>query len=85
MRLFLAQIFQSAAGNFSSKRTVTIASFAMMCVALIVNLSTGLVVEQFIFDGFFYIVIAGLGFTTAEPVANMMSARISKGKKIAGE
>ena len=76
MNKFIAQIFQSAEGNFSSKRAVTLFSFALLSLAFITNLFWDVTIDHHEFDAMLYIVIAGLGFTTAEPMVKSVSDRI---------
>lgn len=80
MRDFIKQIFTDTQGNFSSKRTVTISSFLLLSIAFVANLFWDLDIAEFMFDNFMYIVVAGLGFATAEPLANSLLGRDSKKK-----
>ena len=70
MKKFVREIFTDSRGSFSSKRTITIAAFILLTIAFIANLFFGFTMEQFIFDSMAYIVLGGLGFATAEPLAN---------------
>lgn len=75
---FVREIFTDTNGSFSSKRTVTLIAFLLLMVAFLSNLFWGLQIEQFIFDAMTYIVLGGLGFATAEPLANAFFHRPSK-------
>jgi hypothetical protein len=54
----------------SSKRLVTFLAFILCSIAFIANLFFGFVVDEKLFDGMMYIVIAGIGFTASEKFSN---------------
>lgn len=54
----------------SSKRLVTFLAFFLCSIAFIANLFFGFVVDEKLFDGMMYIVIAGIGFTASEKFSN---------------
>lgn len=66
---FLKEVFQDHDGSFSSKRTVTLGAFILLCLAFLCNLFGGFTVAEFMFEQFTYIVLGGLGMATAEPLA----------------
>lgn len=68
LKKFFAQVFQDSSGNYSSKRTVTFVATLLVVVGFISNLFWNLTVEQFMFEGLMYIVIAGLGFSGVERI-----------------
>lgn len=56
-------------GSLSSRRIVTLAAFILCSIAFLANLFFSYSVDQFIFDGMMYIVIAGLGVIVTEKFA----------------
>ncbi len=71
------QSLLSSNGSVSSKRFIGIlASFVMFTIAL-VDLFTNNTVEDYIFDGLMWIVIAGLGFVASEKL-NMFERKNDK-------
>ena len=54
----------------SSKRLVTFLAIILCSIAFIANLFFGFVVDEKLFDGMMYIVIAGIGFTASEKFSN---------------
>lgn len=54
------------AGAVSSKRAMTFLSFLVMIVIAYVSIFMGRKVEEFIFEGFFYIVLGGLFSVASE-------------------
>lgn len=56
----------SSGSKISSKRVVTIVSFALMGIGFLVDLFTDLTISENVFSAMEYIVIAGLGFTATE-------------------
>lgn len=72
---FFRELFSGVRGEISSKRAVVLIAFILLCVAFISNLFFGYVIAEFIFENFVYIVLAGLGLATAEPIAAYFSNR----------
>ena len=66
---FLKHCLTDSDGNPSSKRLVTFIATMLICLAFLANLFWDETIEQFIFDGVMYIVIAGLGVAGAEKFA----------------
>lgn len=66
---FLSEIFKGTAGNFSSKRTITIGAFLLIVIAFLSNLFLGFDIKQALLDAALYITLFGIGATTAEPLA----------------
>ena len=56
----------SSSSTVSSKRVITLVAFILVIVGFVSNLYWDFTVEEFIFSGVMYIVIAGLGITGAE-------------------
>jgi len=56
-------------GSLSSRRIVTLAAFILCSIAFLANLFFSYSVDQFMFDGMMYIVIAGLGVIVTEKFA----------------
>lgn len=63
---YFAEVLKDHTDAYSSKRLVVIAAMASVLIAFFCNLFFDLTIEQFIFDGMMYIIIAGLGFVGAE-------------------
>ena len=66
MKRFFSQMFQDIDGYYSSKRFMVLISMVILIVTWSVNIFYGLQVTEFIFEGFLYIVVVGLGVTAAE-------------------
>jgi len=56
-------------GSLSSRRLVTLAAFILCSIAFLANLFFNYSVDQYMFDGMMYIVIAGLGVIVTEKFA----------------
>jgi nitrate/nitrite transporter NarK len=64
------EIFVGMTGEISSKRVMMFLSFCMMIIMAIFSTIYGMKVEQFIFDGFLYIVVGGLFSVASEKFSN---------------
>ncbi len=62
----LKQIFSGIDGTISSKRSIMFLSFLMMIAMAIISTFYGKKIEQFIFDGFLYIVVGSLFSVASE-------------------
>lgn len=69
---FFKEIFADSTGAFSSKRTVTLCAFFLIVIAVSCDLLWKRTLSEFMFDDLMYIVLTGLGFTAAEPVASSL-------------
>ena len=65
-------------GKYSSKRLITVFSFLVMVAAFSANTFFGLPISEFLIDNFMYIIIGGMGITTAASVSNAMLGRDKK-------
>ena len=74
----IKEIFIGVGGEVSSKRVMMFLSFCMMITMAIFSTIYSMKVEQFIFDGFLYIVVGGLFSVASESFTN-------KFKKMNGE
>jgi amino acid permease len=74
----MREIFIGVGGEISSKRVMMFLSFCMMIILSIFSTIYSMKVEQFIFDGFLYIVVGGLFSVASESFIN-------KFKKMNGE
>jgi nitrate/nitrite transporter NarK len=72
------EIFVGMTGEISSKRVMMFLSFCMMIIMAIFSTIYSMKVEQFIFDGFLYIVVGGLFSVASEKFSNAF-------KKVDGE
>lgn len=66
MKKYFIQVFQDVDGQFSSKRLFILISILVLIISWVCNLFYQMKLEEFIFEGFLYIVVVGLGVTTAE-------------------
>jgi hypothetical protein len=66
MKNFLKQIFKDVDGHYSSKRFFVFISVSILIATWVGNFFYQMSITEFIFEGFLYIVIVGLGVTTAE-------------------
>lgn len=66
LRKMVEETFQDFEGYYSSKRTTTAIACLLISVAFIANLFWDFTIDEFIFDGMMYIVIAGMGGALAE-------------------
>jgi hypothetical protein len=72
------EIFIGMGGEISSKRVMMFLSFCMMILMAIFSTIYSMKVEQFIFDGFLYIVVGGLFSVASEKFSSAF-------KKVDGE
>lgn len=63
---FLKDMMSDVDGHVSSKRIVVFLCTAALLISWAYNLKYGVKVEEFIFEGLLYVVVVGLGVTTAE-------------------
>jgi hypothetical protein len=82
---FLKELFQEGDGKYSHKRMIVILSFVVMLAAFISNTYWGIVLSEFLIDNFMYIIIGGMGITTAASVSNNMLGRERKVTKVKKE
>ena len=74
MKQFFKHLFDDN-NTINEKSVVGFIAFAMMCVALLVDLVTGylgkeLLINQFIFDGFMVIVLGSFGIGSVDKFIN---------------
>jgi len=65
----ISETFRGLGGNISSKRVMMFFSFVVMIFMAILSTFYEKKVEQFIFDGFLYIVVGGLFSVASEQFA----------------
>jgi hypothetical protein len=53
-------------GHVSSKRLVTLISFACIVIAFLVNVFMEIPLQEHVYDGMLYLVMAGMGFSSFE-------------------
>ena len=70
MKVFFRQIFIGDKGEYSHKRLITLIAFLCIVSAFIASTFFGFPVIEFLIDNLMFIVIAGMGIATAEPIAN---------------
>lgn len=75
---FFRQIFQDVNGAYSSKRTVAILAFLFLLGCGIADVGFGKTVTEFIFEGFIWVTIGGLGITIGERVAGVFKAKTER-------
>lgn len=66
----LKEIFSDIDGDLSSKRFITFLGVLVMLITWVCNLWFGMVLLEYIFDGFLYLVVIGLGVTASEKFSN---------------
>jgi hypothetical protein len=66
----ISETFRGIGGNISSKRVMMFFSFLVMIFMAILSTFYEKKVEQFIFDGFLYIVVGGLFSVASEQFAS---------------
>ncbi len=66
MKDFLKQVFRDVDGQYSSKRFVVFISIGILIATWVGNFFYQMQIAEFIFEGFLYITVIGLGVTTAE-------------------
>ena len=66
IRNVISKVFSDVNGHLSSKRTVMFLSFIVMIGLAVVSTFYALKVEQFIFEGFLYIVVGSLFSVASE-------------------
>jgi hypothetical protein len=66
MNNFLKQIFKDIDGQYSSKRTTVFISILILISTWVGNFFYQMQISEFIFEGFLYITVVGLGVTVAE-------------------
>lgn len=74
----IKEIFIGVGGEVSSKRVMMFLSFCMMITMAIFSTIYSMKVEQFIFEGFLYIVVGGLFSVASEKFSSAF-------KKVDGE
>lgn len=66
MNDFLKQIFKDVDGQYSSKRFTVFISIIILISTWVGNFFYQMQITEFIFEGFLYITVVGLGVTAAE-------------------
>ena len=74
----ISETFRGLSGGISSKRVMMFLSFCMMILMAVFSTIYSMKVEQFIFDGFLYIVVGGLFSVASEKFSSAF-------KKVDGE
>lgn len=77
-RRWFREIFQDVDGFYSSKRTIALVAFTFLLVAGVANLGWNLMLVEFMFDGFMWIVIGGVGITIGERMADVFKTRLGQ-------
>jgi len=67
------EILSDAAGNLSSKRTVTMLCVFLMIIGFFVTIFTSHKIPEYMWNTLSYIVMAGLGLTASERVTNFFT------------
>lgn len=67
---FLSDVLKDVDSAYSSKRLVVLLATTSLITAFFSNLFFNYTIDQFIFDGMMYIVLAGLGIVGAEKFSN---------------
>jgi hypothetical protein len=64
-------------GQISSKRVMSFLSFVWISIAFLANVFVAIPLEEHIFDGMLYLVMAGMGFTSFEKFSPSTKQRSS--------
>lgn len=70
MKNFFKSLFSDIDNQVSSKRFITVFAFLLLGVAFLLDIFIDVQLKQYIWDGILYIVLMGLGVTTAEKFTN---------------
>ena len=63
---FIISTLKGLDGHVSSKRLVTMIAFACIVIAFIVNVFMAIPLQEHVYDGMLYLVMAGMGFSSFE-------------------
>jgi hypothetical protein len=63
---WLGSALKGLDGHISSKRLVTLISFTCIVVAFLVNVFMEIPLQEHVYDGMLYLVMAGMGFSSFE-------------------
>ena len=63
---WLSSALNGLDGHVSSKRLVTLISFMCIVVAFLVNVFMDIPLQEHVYDGMLYLVMAGMGFSSFE-------------------
>jgi len=63
---WLRSMLMGLDGEISSKRMITFIAFICVTIAFLVNVFMEVHLEEHIFDGMLYLVMAGMGFSSFE-------------------
>ena len=66
MKKFMKSMLVGLDGEISSKRTITLIAFVCVVIAFLTNVFMEVHLEEHIFDGMLYLVMAGMGFSSFE-------------------
>lgn len=72
----MREIFSGIGGNLSSKRTMLFLSFVIMVLMAWASTFMGKNVEQFIFEGFMWIVLGGLFSVASEQFSQKFTSKL---------
>lgn len=70
MKNFFKSLFSDIDNQVSSKRFITVFAFLLLGIAFLLDIFIDVQLKQYIWDGILYIVLMGLGVTTAEKFTN---------------
>lgn len=74
---YISTVLKDVDNAYSSKRLVVLVAMASLTTAFFSNLFFNYTIEQFIFDGMMYIVVAGLGIVGAEKFSPQTKNRVT--------
>ena len=74
----IREIFSGVGGNLSSKRTMLFLSFVIMVLMAWASTFMGKNVDQFIFEGFMWIVLGGLFSVASEQFSQKFPTKLPK-------
>ena len=82
---FLSSMLKGIDGETSSKRTVTWIAFLLCALAFICNVFMEIHLEENIFNGMLYLVMAGMGFSAFEKFSPASTISASNGHEATDE
>ena len=77
----MREIFSGVGGGISSKRTMLFLSFVVMILMAWASIFMGKEVQQFIFEGFMWIVLGGLFSVASEQFGQKFGTKIEQEEK----
>ena len=78
----LLEYMKDVDGMLSSKRLLTMLSFAIMVVTWVADLIFNLTVEEYVFEGFLWLTAVGLGTVVVEKFSRKKADTVNEGPTV---